>query len=217
MTFTNQIFERNADFTGSTFEEGVDFWGSTFKAYAHFWESTFTGYAHFWESTFTGDAGFPGSTFERYAHFGRSTFECSANFTRAIFKESADFVETTFKNTDSFRTAIFEKVIFLDNVKIKDSKNADILFRKAKVLWHSQGNYVEEGKAHYQEMDYIRKQKKWYIRYIWANLFHRLLHGYGEKPHRVILWAVAIVIACALLFMNFGIGETSLFVENLPT
>lgn len=93
----------------------------------------------------------------------------------------------------------------------------DILFRKAKALWHREGNYVEEGKAHYQEMDYIRKQKRWDIRYIWANLFHRLLHGYGEKPHRVILWATAIITACALLFMNFGIGETHLFGENLPT
>lgn len=123
----------------------------------------------------------------------------------------------TFEGGADFGLATFKKPIFLDKIKIKDPTDADILFRKAKILWHNEGNYVEEGKCHYQEMDYIRKQKNRFFRYFFDNIFHRCLHGYGEKPHRVILGAVAITIVCAFLFMNFGIGETRLTGSNLPT
>ncbi len=117
----------------------------------------------------------------------------------------------------TFREATFKEPFSLYKIKIKYPRYADILFRKAKILWHQEGNYIEEGKAHYQEMDYIRKQKNWFFRYFFDNIFHRCLHGYGEKPHRVIIGAAAIIIVCAFLFMNFGIGETRFAENNLPT
>lgn len=209
--FAESIFKEQAYFTGTTFEKGADFIASTFEKPAVFSGSTFK------EKVYFGSILDFGSTFKDMAIFRRAAFEKGADFARTTFEGAADFRWATFRDAD-FTASTFKEIVRLDHVRVKMPFHVDILFRKAKIAWHREGNYVEEGKAHYQEMDYIRKQKRWDIRYIWANLFHRCLHGYGEKPHRVILWAVAIVTACALLFMNFGIGETRLFgVEEIPT
>lgn len=215
--FIGFTFEGEANFTACTFKEKASFIRYTFKERVSFERCTFKGMVFFAESTFKQGANFSECTFERWANFSKCIFEGWGSFTGCTFKETPNFERCIFKERANFKETIFEKVIFLDNIKIEDPTDADILFRKAKTAWHREGNYVEEGKCHYQEMDYIRKQKKWYIRHLWANLFHRLLHGYGEKPYRVILWAVAIITGCALLFMNFGIGETRFFGEGLPT
>lgn len=171
-----------------------------------------------WEkATFEGPASFKSATFEGSAYFEGTVFQGPTDFREATFRGFSNFRRATFEKSAYLEGITFEKIIVLDQVRFRIPRSVDILFRKAKTVWHREGNYVEEGKCHYQEMDYIRKQKRWDIRYIWANLFHRCLHGYGEKPHRVILWATGIIITCALLFMNFGIGETRFFGANLPT
>ncbi len=162
-------------------------------------------------------ANFVDITFKKNVYFTWAILKAEVTFARVTFKQGADFMSCTFESFHLFPGASFERPPYLEHIKIKEALGADVLFRKAKTLWHQQGNYVEEGKAHYQEMDYIRKQKNWFFRYFFDNIFHRSLHGYGEKPHRVILWATGIIIGCALLFMNFGIGETRLFGSNLPT
>ena len=232
--FAESIFKGHAYFTGATFEKGADFRDSTFEKPAVFSGSTFKervyfGSIFYFGSTFKDMAIFNGAAFEKGVDFARTTFEGVADFTRVTFRRDAVFTAATFEKAADFRQTRFKSFAYFEDLKIKGPlyldkktkfekpKGADVPFRIAKVLWHREGNYVEEGKCHYQEMDYIRKQKKWYIRYIWANLFHRLLHGYGEKPLRVIIWAGAIIAVCALLFMNFGIGETRLFGEILPT
>ena len=226
--FTGFTFKGNANFGGSTFEGGCRFAESTFEEWANFIECVFQGPTNFESCVFKGDAQFAGSAFEgwtdlagcwfeRWTNFTECTFKREAAFFWSTFKGRTDFAECTFEGYTNFRECTFEGVIYLDHIKIKKPTNMDILFREAKVLWHRGGNYVEEGKAHYQEMDYIRKQKNWFIRYVWANLFHRLLHGYGEKPHRVIFGAAAIITVCALLFMNFSIGETRSFGATFPT
>lgn len=223
-----KVDKMNYDFTGYwfpgdtrlplTFQKTARFTEATFKGKADFSAATFTNWAILVDATFEDEAKFDMTTFGQLADFSNATFNAWASFIHATFKGRGDFVGTNFKDRATFGGTIFEDLALLDGVKISVPKHADVLFRKAKTAWHREGNYIEEGKCHYQEMDYIRKQKRWDIRYIWANLFHRCLHGYGEKPHRVILWATVIITACALLFMNFGIGETRLFgVEQLPT
>jgi len=215
--FVGCTFGILADFREATFEELADFGGANFKGNAYFGRATFKGQANFKGSAFKKWADFGGSTFEGQVDFRWRTFEKLANFGGSIFKGQANFRWSTFEGEASFIGCIFKKAIYLDGAAFKIPTGVDRLFRKAKIAWHREGNYVEEGKCHYQEMDYIRKQKRWDIRYIWANLFHRSLHGYGEKPHRVIIWAAVIITTCALLFMNFGIGETRFFGANLPT
>ena len=224
----SKVGKENYDFTGywfprdialpSTFKEKVRFTEAAFKGKADFNNTTFGGWAVFVDAIFEDEANFSSATFEDFADFSNTTFNGGANFRYATFKKRGGFVRATFRGEASFGGTTFEDLVFLDHVKISVPKYADALFRKAKVLWHREGNYVEEGKAHYHEMDHIRRQKKWHIRYIGANLFHRLLHGYGERPYRVIIWAATIIAVCALLFMYFGIGETRLFrVEEIPT
>lgn len=234
--FKRCVFKGDPCFRHSTFEKPVDFQKSTF-AIANFEYSIFKeevvflgcvfAKAEFVGSTFAGGAEIVGCIFEREVDFEWSTFKAPAYFGGSIFKGTVNFACSTFEAATyfeqppsgavEFEEPIFEKVILVDYMKSKDPYGAAALFRKAKIAWHREGNYVEEGKAHYQEMDYIRKQKNWFFRYFFDNIFHRLLHGYGEKPSRVILWAATIIAVCALLFMNFGIGETRLFGENLPT
>ena len=229
--FPESIFKGHAYFTGATFEKGADFRDSTFEKRAVFSGSTFKervyfGSIFYFGSTFKDMAIFNGAAFEKGVDFARTTFEGVADFTRATFRDAvftvatfekaADFRNSTFVDAD-FMASTFKEIVRLDHVRVKRPFHADILFRKAKIAWHREGNYVEEGKCHYQEMDYIRKQKNRFFRYFCDNVFHRCLHGYGEKPHRVIFSAAAIIATCALLFMNFGIGETRLFGESLPT
>lgn len=244
VSFRQSTFRSCPTFTRCTFEEGLDsqkwwFFGvrldlsggacftrSTFRAGIELNKCTFEGLADFSACVFDyvpfGRLDFERCTFKGPADFSKSTFrgglelENTVYFRACVFQNGVDFEECTFQGRVNFLGSIFERAIYLGGARFTVPDTVDELFRRAKILWHNQGNYVEEGKAHYQEMDYIRKQKKWYIRYISANLFHRLLHGYGEKPHRVILWAIAIITTCALLFMNFGIGETRFFGENLP-
>jgi len=235
--FRGKNFKKDTDFQKATFKGEVDFTATTFQGKTFFRGCTFEENVFFRSATFEKEADFRGRAKfgrtefeERVANFTETTFKRIAWFTGAIFNARVQFEKTTFDNGADFRQARFKSSAYFEELKIKgplyldkttkfeQPKGADTPFRIAKVLWHREGNYVEEGKAHYQEMDRIRKQKRWDIRYIWANLFHRLLHGYGEKPHRVILWAVAIITGCALLFMNFGIGETRLFaVEEIRT
>lgn len=215
--FSETVFSGFISFRRSTFKGPADFTGAIFERRAPFEEAVFERSVSFKDSIFPGHASFEGSTFNEEGFFTGTTFERDITFAGAIFKRSADFTRSAFHGNVHFTGCAFAEPIYLDRVQARIPTIGAMLFRKAKTLWHREGNYVEEGKAHYQEMDYNRKQKKWYIRYIWANLFHRLLHGYGEKPHLVILWAVVMIIGCALLFIHLGIGESSLFVTELPT
>ncbi len=215
--FEKVTFKEKANFKKAAFKEWANFTGATFQEEPHFIGATFEKWADFIGATFKEEADFVGATFKEEADFGGATFKERADFIGATFEKRADFRGATFKKWVDFRGATFKKSIFLDKIEIKDPTYADILFRKAKILWHNEGNYVEEGECHYQEMDYIRKQKNGFFRYFLDNIFHRCLHGYGEKPHRVIIGAAAIVIVCAFLFMNFGIGETRLAENDLPT
>lgn len=153
------VFKEEVDFCGATFVERVYFGSCVFEKAVYFTGSTFKASAFFPNSTFRGAVFFVTSTFENDVIFFNAILKGVANFGGTTFKEEVNFKGSTFEGNTNFVDSIFKKVIFLDNVKIKNPSDVDILFRKAKMAWHSQGNYVEEGKAHYQEMDYIRKQK----------------------------------------------------------
>ncbi|TET13252.1 hypothetical protein E3J84_00305 [Candidatus Aerophobetes bacterium] len=212
--FAESIFKGYAYFSGATFEKGADFRDSTLEKRAVFPSSTFKERVYFgfifdFGSTFKDMAIFNGAAFEKGADFARTTFEGVADFTGATFRDAvftaatfekaADFRNSSFVYAD-FAASTFKEIVRLDHVRFKIPSHADVLFRKAKVLWHEQGNYVEEGKCHYQEMDYIRKQKNWFVRYILANLFHRLLYGYGEKPFWIFAWCAGLIIFSSVIY-----------------
>ena len=202
-SFQEATFRGEAEFVGSTFEKEAFFMDCTFEGKVFFRGATFKRGADFRGRTkFEGIADFTEATFEKkIAWFTGATFEGNAQFEKTTFEQGADFRQARFKSFAYFEELKIKGLLYLDNeTKFEEPKGADVPFRIGRLLWHRQGNYVEEGKYHYQEMDYIRKQKNWFVRYILANLFHRLLYGYGEKPVWIFGWCGGLIIFSSLIY-----------------
>jgi len=115
-----------------------------------------------------------------------------------------DFSNALLNNTKIEKYQI-ENHIFHEKKK-KFSKAQQVYFL-LKNNFHSIGRYDDESWAFKKEKDMERKRyynfrslHKW----LWS-CFLNSIYGYGEKPERVIVSAITIIIIFAFVFMNFGI------------
>ncbi len=188
----------NANFNFSIFREGVNF-----------------GY-----STFRGPAYFRGSIFQEIVDFNYSIFQETVDFSSSIFQESVDFIGTSFKGPAIFSSTIFQgsadfyssifyKNVYAGGTKFKKANFGEILYRAGKTFFHNSGNYRKESHYHILEMDAIRKQQKWFPRG-WNFVFQKLLHSYGERPIKVFIFALFVILGFSFLFAFFGIKDQSI-------
>jgi len=92
---------------------------------------------------------------------------------------------------------------------------AESTYRRLKHTHTNEGDYTKSGEFYIHEMRMKRKryslEKKTEIRAWWNlfwNLFYNLTCGYGERPKRVVLIALAVIIAFTLLYYaGSGIGK----------
>jgi len=88
--------------------------------------------------------------------------------------------------------------------KFIESKEVYLLLKnKFRIM----GRYEDESWALKKEKDMERKSNchfKSLHKWLWS-CFLNAIYGYGEKPGRVIVSAIAIIIIFAFVFMNFGI------------
>ena len=225
--FIGADFQGYADFREATFEGAANFWGATFEGAAYFEEATFKGDADFRKVKFLLLNNFMGATFEGDADFGNVIFSPGNKLNLKVrgggiifFKHT--FLENVFLDLDLDNGVL---IVFTDSLlgntkaqkkqienhilqeKRKEFSQAREVFLLLKNNFHSIGRYDDESWAFKKEKDMERKGSchfntlhKW----LWS-CFLNAIYGYGEKPERVIVSAIAIIIIFAFVFMNFGI------------
>ena len=225
--FSDATFESEATFGEVTFKGKIDFSDATFEDNTSFRDATFKGNTDFSDATFEGDADFVFATFENNVYFDLATLPKGKTLVLKVkSKSNISFMHTILENI--CLELDLEKEAFINftnsilrNTQIKKEKiNGHILqeqakdFFKAKEIYlllknnfHSIGRYDDESWAFKKEKDMERKGNchfetlhKW----LWS-CFLNAIYGYGEKPERVIVSAIAIIIIFAFVFMNFGI------------
>jgi hypothetical protein len=125
-----------------------------------------------------------------------------------------DLTDTLLKNTKIKKDQIKSHIL---QEKEKKFSEAQEIFLLLKNNFHSIGQYGDESWAFKKEKDMERKSNfhfKTLHKWLWSS-FLNAIYGYGEKPERVFLSAILIILIYAFVFMNYGIASDSQII-NLP-
>lgn len=94
---------------------------------------------------------------------------------------------------------------------------AEEVYRKIKLSLQNEGEYEFAGDFYYREMKMRRKKKfhdtkfgYWFFSHLYSKIC-----GYGEKPIRVILAALLIILGYAFLYHHFQAITTELISQNI--
>lgn len=190
-SFLNKHFTKRADFRGVTFEEGVGFVYSIFERNVDFTGATFKGQAYFnWAS------------FKAVTIFDKAIFD-SAYFISSIFESEVWFQHVSFKNRASFEGSVFRGLVQFQESTFRYKEDGEIPYREAKLSHRNAGKYDLAGEYYYLEKRAIRNRKKLFWRALEC-LFLDLTCGYGERPVRVIGWALTIIFGLATFYKAIG-------------
>ncbi len=229
--FADCIFEKPVLFNGAHFHGPVLFEDARFRGDASFYHATFEGDASFLRAvfsgnllsdraTFAGDASFLRATFSGNAWFGNATFRSDARFRRATFSADARFGGATFAAHASFggvRFAPGANVVFDKPARgrpFRLRREGETAYRLAKQAAQERGDYAASGHYHYAEQCAIEDRRRsdsghkpWRKAFwLWwfLLLFGRLIYGYGERPSRPLLIALAVIFLWAALLWAAG-------------
>jgi hypothetical protein len=200
--FTNSIFKSLAGFDGCRFERITTFRETVFQDKAMFRTTVFNGYGLF-----------NASVFSKEGRFSNTCFSKSGNFTDVRFKGRTDFsgVYSKSKSVPVYESVRFGRQRFGEDVTF---------WRFIKQSCQDAGLYREAGEAFYSEMcahfchqfhgpnytELSPLQKGWRIikgvRLLPELIFGRLLFGYGERPIRVLVASLMIIMACAVFYSS---------------
>ena len=235
--FRKVIFEYYAHFNGATFKQVVLFEDTVFGGGAHLKETVFgrsvyfegavSKYDIYLESEdFAGDLCFH----ETKLFSGKKLFIKTNNIRGEISFEGAylensilhmelakgtliNFTGALLRNTKINKDQIENHIL---QEKEKDFSEAQEIYLLLKNNFHSIGQYEDESWAFKKEKDMERKSNcnfKTLHKWLWS-CFLNGIYGYGEKPERVFLSAILIILIFACVFMNYGITSPPL--DNLP-
>ncbi len=236
--FFETRFQGDAMFHMATFKGVAEFSMGIFKGYAAFCRANFQHYAWFTGTNFHGEAEFSGAIFQNNARFARADFLGDAEFSGTNFQGDVVFTGAIFRADAGFIDAFFRDgravLIDLPSWALPFSKalpfcrrqQGELLYRMAKEASRRRGDYRQAGLYHYAEQCAIESgrrkvcgPKPWKARF-WSCLlelsFARILFGYGEKPHRVLVAGLLCVMCWAGLYFCFaGIAPNGLTGQEL--
>ena len=236
--FYDASFEGDAMFHMATFKGVAEFSLSSFSGYAAFCRANFQHYAWFSETAFQGEAEFSGVIFQNNARFADAKFGGNAEFSGVNFQGDVIFSGAGFSAEAKFVDAFFREgravladlpsweLSFVKPWPFCRREQGELLYRMAKEACRKRGDYRQAGEYHYAEQCAIengrRKQCGWkpWKGIFWSCLlelvFARILFGYGEKPHRVLLMGVLFIVYWAGLYFAFAaIGPSRLGPDEL--
>jgi uncharacterized protein YjbI with pentapeptide repeats len=229
--FRDTTFEGNADFTDTIFKGYPNFTGTTFRGNANFSGVTFEGGSDFSGATFEEDVDFgvesivgeisferikvlSGKNFQLKVKNGKGKISFGRAYLENVYLELhlcvsllVDFTNALLRNTKIKKEQIKNHIL---QEKKKEFSEAQQVYLFLKNNFHSIGQYNDESWAFKKERDMERKSNchlKTLHKWLWS-CFLNALYGYGEKPERVIVSAIAIIIIFAFVFMNFGIDAS---------
>ena len=202
--FSRSIFKSLAGFDGCRFERITTFRGSQFHGRAMFRTVLFNGYGLFNESVFY-----------REGRFANSCFSKSGNFTDVRFKGNTDFsgVYSKSKSVPVYESVRFGRRRFGDDVTfwrfIKQSSQDAGLYRQAGEAFYSEmcAHFWRQFHGpNYTELSKIQKSVRMIkgLRLLPELVFGRLLFGYGERPVRVLVAGMMIIVACGIFYSTGG-------------
>jgi len=224
--FEEITFQGNADFEGAIFEKDVNFNKITFRGNADFEKVTFRGDTDFQINYLVKDINFS----KINILYGKKLFLKIDNNKGDIYFERA-CLENVYLDIDlSSGISIDFTDVLLNNTKLEKEKIENHIlqeekkeFSKAKQVYlllknnfHIIGRYDDESWAFIKERDMDRKNNchfKSLYKWLWS-CFLNGIYGYGEKPERVFLSAVLVILIFTCVFMNCGIAPPVL--DNLP-
>ena len=226
-----------ADFSEATFKKKAYFSEATFEESADFNEVIFKGDADFNEVIFKGDADFKVKSFVECVIFEKvrvlpgkklnlkvENNKVNVYFERAYLEDVyldislvtgvlIDFNDALLRNTKIKKDQIKNHIL---QEKKKEFFEAQQIYLLLKNNFHSIGKYNDESWAFKKEKDMERKSDfhfKTLYKWLWS-CFLNAIYGYGEKPERVFLSAILIILFFTCIFMNYGITSPPL--DNLP-
>jgi len=233
--FSDVIFENGVYFENSDLEQvkfvNVDFFcetcfENTFFSNTHFENVNFFGETYFGKSQFDENISFLINKLDNEICFEKTKFTPDTNlwfktnegiisFNNAYLenirlyldlkpKVQLDLEGTKFRNIDIKKSDIEDHIL---QEKNKDFSQAKEIYLLLKNNFHSIGKYEDESWAFKKEKDMERKSYRHFKslhKWLWS-CFLNAIYGYGEKPERVIVSAMVIIIIFSFVFMHFGI------------
>jgi uncharacterized protein YjbI with pentapeptide repeats len=220
-------FKGFADFVDAIFKKFALFGNAIFEGDANFLGTNFKGDANFLGTNFKGDAKFEIKTIKGNMYFNNAVFtycktlsldiknKAVINFEKAYLenvfldftlgeKTLINFTKTILRNTTIEKEQIKNHIL---QEKRKDFLQAKKIYLLLKNNFHNIGQYDDESWAFKKEKDMERKSYfhfKSLHKWLWS-CFLNVIYGYGEKPERVIISAILIILIYAFVFMNYGI------------
>lgn len=228
-SFGNARFRAEAQFYDCSFEQ-ADFSSAAFEEIAAFADASFSGDASFDRAVFA-DSSFVHAQFRGAASFVGARFSADASFTNSVFL-SAVFSDASFAAKADFDGArAADKVAFDLAAERRDGqaspfsehRHSQTAYRLAKQAAQDSGDYRRAGEYHYAEQCAIEEghradaEMRPWARGFWTRenlarvkrshselVFGRLLFGYGEKPQRVFIAGVLVILVCSVVYFLAG-------------
>jgi len=213
VVFNSSRFEGQARFSGAVFHRIGSFDGCVFRRVCCFRHARFAGRGMFRTVAFEGYGLFTGAVFEREAFFNNTCFSKGGNFTRVLFKGRTDFAGVY---SQSKSVPIYESVRFVRRRYGDD----ETFWRFIKQAAQEAGYYQLAGESFFNERcaafwrkfrglgyDELPAWRKW-LRCAWGVrllpelVLGRLLFGYGERPVRVLVASLLIILACGWFYAS---------------
>ncbi len=218
------IFEKDVLFNSSVFNSPVRFSEAFFQGTASFDGCLFERVACFRQAVFAGRALFRTATFEGYGLFNDCRFEQDARWVNVCFARGANFAQAYFGGIVDFGGAYSRS----KSVPVHDGVHfAKTTFGEDESFWRfikqtcqDAGYYQQAGESFYRErcanfwkrmrgfnyeqLPAHRKILRWLlaVRLVPELVFGRWLFGYGERPVRVLVAAVVVIVFCGLFYSS---------------
>lgn len=218
------IFKRDVAFNSSCFQGQTRFGGAVFRGLAGFDGCTFQRVVSFRRADFGARALFRTAQFDGYGLFNLVNFGKEVRFTNTCFSKGANFTGVRFGEaadfggcySDSKAMPIYESVHFVR----RRHGDEETFWRFVKQACTEAGYYQLAGESFYHE----RCANFWQrfrgtdhsessplkqsarvlaaVRLLPEFIFGRLLFGYGERPTRVLVAGLLIIVVCALFYAS---------------
>jgi uncharacterized protein YjbI with pentapeptide repeats len=225
-------FKGDALFSGVVFESGPKFYITTIEPDKKELKTVFEGLANFQGVVFKDDPIFDGAIFKSNVVSSGASFPTRSrlflkvingnkllldgSLLENIFLEldlgenvMVSLNDVTLRNSKIERKEIFNRILQEQEKKFSEAKN---IYLHLKNNFHSIGRYEDESWAFKKEKDMERKSYfhfKSLHKWLWS-CFLNAIYGYGEKPGRVIVSAILVILLFASLFMIFGISNVGI-------
>ena len=228
--FINITFKGDVLFSRGVFESGPKFYITIIEPNKKELKTVFEGLANFQGVVFKDAPIFDGAIFKSNVVFSRASFPTRSrlflkvtngnkllldgSLLENIFLEldlgenvMISLNDVTLRNTKIKRKEIFNRILQEQEKKFTEAKEVYLLLKNN---FHSIGRYEDESWAFKKEKDMERKSYchfKSLHKWLWS-CFLNGVFGYGERPVRVIMSAISIILIFTFLFMSSGISNT---------